>query len=212
MLKRYILAGAIVLVAFVTTGAYLTHRWSTRHTADLAAVAVARTEVQRALGEAAAADVTARFASDRGDSLSRVVATLRALGQRAGKSDSAARQQFSAVVVSSPDTCKDVIRAANAALAAAAYKDTLDVARADTAEMAADSYRQSAVAAEQALVRLTVAAQHLDTAAEVVVKRARPSFLARIAPKVGVGAAAGVAPDGRPAVLPLAITLGWTFR
>lgn len=201
-----------MLAAFVTTGAYLSHRWSTRHTADLAAVAVARTEVQRALVEAGAADVLARFASDRADSLVRVVSTLKALGARAGKSDSASRQQFAAVAVSAPDTCSEVVKAARAALAAAAYKDTLDVARADTAEMAADSYRQSAVAAEQALVRLTVAAQHLDTASGAVVKHARPSLLARLAPHVGIGAAAGVAPDGRPAVLPLAITLGWTFR
>jgi len=210
-LKQWILAGGLVLAALTFTGYEVAGAWHNRLAASQAEVQTARMETQRALAEAAAADVISRGAQAHADSLEATVAALNIARSRAHVADSSNRSAFANTAAVAPDTCKPIVAAAQAALASAAHLDTLDKARADTAQLEADSYRESARAALVALANLTAASRNLNSASGELAKQANgPSFLARIAPKVGAGVAAGLNPQGHFDTV-AGLTLGWTF-
>lgn len=209
--KRWILAGGLALGLLTTAGYHFAGAWHDRLVSAETQVKAARTETQRALAQAAQADVYATAQEARGDSLEAAVARLRAVARGAQHADSASHAAYAVAAYTSADTCKVVVAAANRALADIAYTDTLDKARADTAELAADSYKQSARAALNALAALEHGAAHLDSASGELTKQAKgPSFLARIAPKTGAGVAAGINPQGHFDTV-AGLTLSWTF-
>ena len=110
-----------------------------------------------------------------------------------------------------PDTCKALKAAADSALADAqwtadswrsAYNErTEQAAQLATAKDSAEAGRQAAL---KSLADLTGASKQLR-------KAAKPSLLARITPKVGIGVAAGVDVLQRPNAV-VGVTFGWTFR
>lgn len=103
-----------------------------------------------------------------------------------------------------PDTCADVIFAADTALdAAIAQAEMAEAGRRD-AEDAANSYRAGKDTALAALARLRVAG-------DAVVHASKPSLFERVRPRITAGVTAGVDPlTYRPAVV-VGVGLGWSF-
>lgn len=137
--------------------------------------------------------------SARVDSLEVALAAVRA-------TRAPARAATEAAILASPDTCDFVIEALQHELAIADA-----VARGEASKYAAERQSHNTTKSDlaaaqrglaQAAIRLAALA---DDADEINV---RPGFFARILPKTGIGAFAGVSSEGKP-VVGLGVTLGW---
>lgn len=186
--------GALLAVSLVASGVQRAHQGVDAAARDSLHAALQSVERSKAWGDllferAQLAELRADAEARRADSLER--ANVRA------------RVQYVTVRETAPAECAPVIAAANAALAVSDSVSESRAAALRSSQEAASGFRAARDTAQAALARLQAAA--------TVVDRTRPSLLSRLAPRMGVGVAAGVNPvTGWPS-LTTGITFGWTF-
>lgn len=176
--------GPYLTAAFaILASLYYTHTTDSRLQEAREAARTAVYVMHEAVQAADAAETRAQAAEARADSIQAVRL--------------AAHPKVAAAVAAAPDTCRPVI---------AALEGERDRAVAEAGEA-----RKALAARREATAALRPAAHNLADAATALVKRSRPSFLSRIAPDVGVGAAAGVSVTDRRPDAVIGVTLSWRF-
>lgn len=206
--KRYVLAAAALIVAFVVTG-YLVNRHYQSQLAD------ARNGVKSAHAELVSAMAAAKAESAWATSLgvianSQTQRAARLEAERVIASDSANvwRGRYLGAVKTAPDTCKFVTVAANGLVSSVDEVNSLLRAELDTTRASRDGFRASADSARAAFATLAAPARRVDSAATRLAGAAHEPFLSRIAPKPFIGALAGFTAQGKP-VVAFGVALGW---
>jgi hypothetical protein len=170
----------------------------------------ARAASVSALKDAAVAHDIARSYRDQAQLLDE---QRRIAVNRAAASERHAEQlkgSFTTIAKTAPDTCRIVIAAADSALATQDSTITSLHAALQSAQEARSQVDAALDTTTAALTRLRAATTNLVHADAVISKASRPSFLARITPHPGVGAALGFDATGVPRVV-IGFTLSWTL-
>lgn len=174
---------------------------------------VARLSLENASARAARSDSVAAVAATMARAAESRELRAVAKADSTAKSANAQRARYRVASVLAPDTCRVVVASADSALAAAdSVAATLRVALGAAGDRA--TFLQLGLdTARAALLDLRVAAQRSAAATAVLEKRVTPGWrtrLASIAPRVGVGAAAGLDRTGQLNAL-TGLTLSWVF-
>lgn len=202
----------VILVGIIAALLGLSAAGSAYHSHVVAEVTqqliVARADTRAALTLAKHDSAEAVAQKQRGDSLLAVADSAR---KRAATSASfALRAKLNYDTIQVQDSCKKLKAAADSALSAdSAVVAALQVS-ADSARKAAEQYRGALTVALSSLGSLSASTTHLDSAAAQVPKALKEPFWTRIAPKAGLGAAAGINPQGKFDAV-VGLTLGWHF-
>lgn len=186
-----------MLVLFALGGAYAAH--SRKSNLDTTTAALA-TALQDASRQKSLVD----FLTDRASAAEARADAEAAKADLLAKVSRRSEIRYAEAKAVAPDTCDDVIFAADSALAAAqAEAEMADAARRDALDAAKD-YRAGKDSALAALARLRVAGEAVEASA-------KPSLLERLRPRLTAGVTAGVNPiTERPAVV-IGVGLGWSF-
>jgi len=204
---------ALAILAITIAGRMLRTRDNAALLAARDSAHVARLALEQAESHAARADSVAASA----------VAAARLAHEREQRATSHAdsatrtltvvRERYRVASLAVPDTCRTIVAAADTVLATAdsvvsALRSALSASdeRAVFLQLSLDTTRA-------ALLQLRVAAHRSVAATAQLERRIAPSFLmrlARLAPRLGVGAAGGIDRYGRANVT-TGITLGWSF-
>ena len=208
--RKYIFVGVGVLFLILGFGWSMVRRHERALDKARIELAVARGDTRSALLRADSLAAIADSAERRADSL---VSVAEAAKKRAVQAESDAaiyRERYRVAALAAPDTCAPALAAADSALAAT--------------QSVAEQYRQGLAAAigaslelqkaldstQVALSTVEASARRLEAKAAELERASRPSLFSRLLPRPGVGVAAGVDRNGKPAAV-AGITLSWTL-
>lgn len=202
--------GLVACVAFfVLAGRLAAGRYQDGLSAARADVSTAVAASQAAIASAGRAQQMAAAAIARADSLQRADSRARQLADSLRGASAGWRSRYKALAAAAPADCDSALAAADSLLAAGDSSLAVAQRRLADAQQAAAGYRLGFDTTLAALGRLKAAAGRVDSAALALSRRSRPSLLARLAPRPGVGFAAVVDPTGRPAV-GFGVTFAWS--
>lgn len=169
-------------------------------------LSAARKDVAGALFRAEKAEAIARAQSSRGDSLDKLATEHAGRAAAAVGLARAASSRFTRVASAAPAECAGVVASAHDAIAGLESANAELSSSLAASVSASSAHKSAADSAVAALADLRGSASRLSAS----VARSEPSFLKRITPKAGVGAAAIIDAQGVPRV-GVGITLGWSF-
>jgi len=202
--------GGVALAVALCGGAALRHHVAS--TLDIAAgqSKAARAALSQALHDAEQALRVAESATQEAQRSRRERDAAKHRADSAAAVAAGDRAQFAAFAAAAPDTCRDLVRAAEAALVAkdtveAHLRGALAASETEAAQilLARDSLRA-------ALAKVIPAGATLVSADAKLERAARPSLFTRILPRPGIGAAAGFDALGHPRII-IGVTFGWPF-
>jgi hypothetical protein len=204
--SRFYKVVAVAAVVIVAANTILTHVTDNRVTVAREATRIAVARADTALAAKALSDAIVRQIAAEAALSIRDAQRAEAKAIQTTTDYNRLRRQFAAIEPSvSPDS---IIAAADSALAAA--DTTIDLLRSALgSQIEATAQLQEALATEQSAHRQTASAlTNLKTSSSSLVAATRPSLIARILPKAGFGAAAGLDLTGRPNVV-VGVTLSF---
>ena len=206
--KRYVLAAAALIAAFVVTGFCVDRHYRSQLAEARDGVKSAHAAFLRAAEAAKAESAWATSLGIIANSQTQRAAEIEA--QRLIVTDSANvwRGRYLAAIKTVPDTCKFVTVAASGLVSSVDAVNSLLRTELDTTRASRDAYRASADSARAAFATLAAPASHLDTASTRLLGAAHEPFLSRVAPKPFIGALGGFTANGKP-VIAFGVALGW---
>lgn len=206
--KRYLVAAAVLVGAFVVTGYAVGRHYRAQLAVAQDSVRTAHVALTSALTAARAESAWATSLSILGAQQATQAARLAAQAKLASDTANVWRGRYLAATKAAPDTCTFVSVAANGLVNSVDAVNSALRVELDSTRASRDSFHASADSARAAFATLSVPVARVDNAAQRLAGASKEPFLSRITPKPYIGALAGFTAQGRP-VIAFGIGLGW---